>query len=68
MEWSEILVLVFTSSVSSIAVKEGFDIIKGKTRVARQLADWQVWGLSLLVQLAKDGVDVEKYPKPPPHL
>lgn len=67
MGWSEALVLILTSSVSSVAIKEGIDVIRGRTRVARELADWQVWGITFRMQLAKDGVDVSKYPEPPKH-
>lgn len=65
MEWSEALVLVFTSSISSVVIKELFDIARGRTRAARELTEWKVWGLSLITSLAKDGVDMNKYPKPP---
>lgn len=65
MQWSDIAVLALSSSVVGVAVKEIFDIIRGRTRAFRELNKWRVWGWSLLTSLAKDGVDMSKYPSPP---
>ncbi len=65
MDWTEAVVLVLTSSTISVVIKEVFDIARGTTKAARELTKWQVWGWSLMTELAKNGVNVNDYPAPP---
>lgn len=63
--WSDFAALTLTSGFIGIVVKEIFDIFKGKTRLARQVSKWEVWGWTLWKSLARDGVDTSKYDPPP---